>query len=226
MTPLASSPVSIAQRWIIAVGCLCVVIGSTINADAQDRIGLTVAAGAVINTESPPAEDFTEPFFVFGVQRVIKNYVVIEGDASYWAHTFRHEFGPRNINGPNGVIGTVQGGEIVDTNKEFIFGMNVLVRSTGKVRVFGGVGAALVVENSDYQQQDFGCSPSLDPRTCSRYVNQRTNGPMPLFRVLGGVEVPVSARAAVVGAVRRDTVTWEDFTTNVAVTAGVRFSFH
>jgi hypothetical protein len=43
--------------------------------------------------------------------------------------------------------------------------------------------------------------------------------------VLGGVEVSMSERAAIVAAVRRDTVTWEGSTTNIAITGGIRFAF-
>ena len=216
---------SIAQRCIITIGCIGVLLGVSVNASAQDKIGLTLAAGTVFNADPPPAEDFTEPFYLFSVQSVIKKYFVIEGDASYWAHTSRQEFGPHPINGPNGVIGFVQGGESVDTGKDFILGLNFLVRSAGRVRAFGGVGAAIVYESSDYQQQEFGCSTSLDPRTCMRFVNQRTSGPLPLFRVLGGVEFLVTDRIGIVGAVRRDALRWEDSKTNIAVTAGVRFGF-
>lgn len=215
---------SATPRFLFTVACVCAALGYSSTADAQDKVGLTLAAGAVFNATSPPAEDFTEPFFLFNVQKVIKRYFVLEGDASYWAHTSRSERGPHTISGPNGVLGTVQRSETVDTNKDLILGLNFLVRSTGKVRIFGGGGAAIVFENSDYEQQDFGCSPSLDPRSCSRLINKRLNGPFPLFRVLGGVEVPVTNRVAIVGAARLDSVTWEGTSNTVAATTGVRFS--
>jgi len=214
------------MKRIIIVACVCVILGFSTRADAQDKVGLTLAAGAVFNADPPPVRDFTEPFFLFSVQRVMKKYFVLEGDASYWAHTDRSETGPGNINGPSGVIGHVERSEVVDRNEDLIAGLNFLVRSTGKIKIFGGAGTAIVFENSDYEQQSFGCSPSLDPRTCSRLVNKRLNGPFPLFRVLGGVEVPVTDRAAIVGAMRLDSVTWEGTSNTVAATAGVRFSFH
>lgn len=212
-------------RLIVRVVVLLCALALSVNADAQDKVGLTLSAGAVFNADPPPAEDFTEPFFLFSAQRVIKTYFVIEGDASYWAHTSRTEFGPHDITGPAGVIGSVQGAELVDTNKDLALGVNFLVRSKGRIRVFGGVGAAMVFEASDYEQQSFGCSASLDARSCTRYVNNRVNGPLPLFRVLGGVEVPVTNHSAIVTAVRRDSVTWEGTRTTVAATAGLRFSF-
>jgi len=211
---------------MFTAACCCAALVAPSIAGAQDKIGLTLAAGAVFNADPPPAKDFTEPFFLFSVQSVIKRYFVLEGDASYWAHTSRSEQGPHPINGPGGVIGTVQSSEVVDSDSDFILGLNFLVRSTGKVRVFGGAGAAIVFESSDYQQQSFGCSPSLDPRTCTRLVNQRVNGPFPLFRVLGGIEVPMTDRIVIVGGVRLDSVTWEGTTNTVATTGGVRCSFH
>src|ERR1043165_5638905 len=129
MTLLSSSPMPIARWPMITVACMCLLFGVAINANAQDKVALTVAAGGVFNADPPPAENFTEPFFLFSVQGVFKKYFVIEGDGSYWAHTSRHEFGPHTINGPNGVLGTVQSGEVVDTNKDTILGINFLVRS-------------------------------------------------------------------------------------------------
>jgi len=213
------------KQWICRIAVFVGALGVAASAHAQDKVGVTIAVGPVFNADSSPAEDFTEPFFLFSVQRVMKRYFVIEGDASYWAHTSRTEFGPHDITGPAGVIGSVQSAELVDTNKDLALGLNFLVRSTGRIRVFGGVGAAMVFEGSDYEQQSFGCSASLDPRSCTRYVNKRVNGPLPLVRVLGGVEVPVNNRLAIVGAVRRDSVTWEGTSTTIAATAGVRFSF-
>jgi hypothetical protein len=203
------------------VACVSL-LGCSISAEAQDKAGLTLAAGAIVNADPPPAENFTEPFYFFSVQGVFKKYFAIEGDASYFAHIYRNEQGPHDVFGPSGAIGHVERSEIVDTNKDLILGANFLVKSSGRVRVFGGVGAAMVFEGSSYEQQSFGCSPSLDPRSCTRFVNNRTNGPLPLFRVLGGVEVSIADHAAIVGAVRRDSLTWEDSSTNVAITGGIR----
>jgi hypothetical protein len=95
------------------------------------------------------------------------------------------------------------------------------VRSTGAVRVFGGVGTSLVMQDETYSQQAFGCSASLLP--CNKYVNHYNRGPFPQFRVLAGVEMPVATRVAIAGSVRYQDQSWEGTSRNVSALAGVRF---
>ena len=53
-----------------------------------------------------------------------------------------------------------------------------------------------------------------------------SRGPLPLFRVLGGIEVPLAKNGlAFHTSVRRDVITWEDRSTFIGAIAGVRFSF-
>src|SRR6185436_8742201 len=122
------------------------------------------------------------------VQRVMKRHFVLEGDLNYWAHTSRHDRGPHDVNGPNGVIGHVDHLTEISDNSYWNLGLNFLVRSTGAVRVFGGAGVGLVMQDETFSQEQFGCSASLLP--CPKYVNHYNRGPFPQFRVLGGVEVP------------------------------------
>ncbi len=103
-------------------------------------------------------------------------------------------------------------------------GAHLLLQSTGKVRVFAGGGAGLSIDNTEYSQQSFGCSPSLDPRSCERFATARSRGPVPLFRAIGGVEVPVTTHLSLVAAVRADVNTFEDRSRLVAALGGVRFS--
>ena len=53
-------------------------------AHAQDSIGLTLAAGVIANATPSPQEDFSEPVYLFSVQRVMKKHFVLEGDVNYW----------------------------------------------------------------------------------------------------------------------------------------------
>jgi hypothetical protein len=194
------------------------------GAHAQDRFGITLGAGVIGGADAAPDTSFAVPVYIISVQGVIRNHFVIEGELAHWTHTVRTELGPHDIVGPNGFLGTVTGTSIVDAHNVWNIGVNVLLRSTGRVRVFGGVGAGLSTDNTEYAQESFGCSPSLDARTCTRFVNARSRGPVPLFRALGGVEVPVTRWLGIVGAARAEASAWEDRRNLVSGIAGIRVS--
>ena len=198
-----------------------VVLGFAATADAQDRVAVTLAAGVLANATPPPAEDFSEPVYLFSVQRVIKQRFVLEGELNYWAHTSRRDHGPQDINGPGGVIGHVAGGFAISDNSYVDLGLNFLVKSTGPLRVFAGAGAGIVMQDETFSQQESGCSPGL--QVCSKFETHYNRGPFPLFRVLGGVEIPVTSRVAIVGAARYEDSSWESTNRNVSAIAGVRF---
>lgn len=202
----------------IAIACV------PASAQAQDRVGITLGAGGIFGADPPPAEDFVEPLVAVSVQRVMKRYFALDGELTYWAHTSRVDRGPHDINGPTGVIGHVTHSTEIDDRKYWNLGLNFLVKSTGRVRVFGGAGLGVVTQDTKYSQQDTGCSATTDPRICSPYVDARVRGPLPIARVLGGIEVPVNARMAIVGSVRAEAITWEGSTNFVGAVAGVRFS--
>ena len=196
-----------------------------ISAGAQDRTAIAFGVGPVTTGDSDD-RDVRDPFYVLSVQGVIKRYFVIEGEVAHWNHTVRTERGPHDVFGPSGRIGSVTGTTIVDSDSFWNLGANFLVRSTGRVRVFGGVGASASLDDSEYTQQSFGCSPSLDPRTCQPFRNARLRGPIPVLRVLGGVEVPVASHVGIFGSARWETSTWEDRRTWVSSIFGIRFSFN
>ena len=204
---------------------ILVAVGIPVAAHAQDRVGITLGVGPITSMETAPANGYVEPFFVISVQRVVKRYFVIEGELAHWANTLRIERGPHDVSGPQGVIGRVGGTTTIDSHSLWNVGANVLVRSTGRVRVYGGGGASLSTDNTEHSQESFDCSPSLDPRICQRFVSARSRGPLPLFRVLGGIEVPLAKRVGIYASVRRDVINWEDRSTFIGAIAGVRFSF-
>jgi len=144
-----------------------------------------------------------------------------EGDVNYWAHTSRHDRGPHDINGPSGVIGHVEGSTEISDNSYLTLGFNFLVKSTGAVRVFAGAGLGLVMQDETFSQQQFGCSPSI-PMVCNKFENHYDRA-FPQFRLLGGVEVPVTSRLAIVGSARYENQSWEETSRNVSAIAGVRF---
>jgi hypothetical protein len=207
---------SFQAALIVAAGAV------PITAGAQDRVGITVTAGAIANRDPYPTAHFTEPAYVVSVQRVMKRHFVVEGELAHWSHTDRIERGPHDVFGPEGRIGSVTGTTTLDSGKIWNLGANVLLRSTGAVRVYGGGGASLAWEDSEYSQQSFGCSPGL---SCNHFVNARWRGPLPLFRALAGVEVPMTPRVGVYTSVRAESITWEDTTNWFGAVAGVRFSF-
>jgi hypothetical protein len=188
-------------------------------AGAQDKVALTLGAGAIFNATPPPAEDFTEPIYLLSVQRVLKQHFVLDGEVNYWAHTSRTDRGPHDVSGPNGVIGHADRITEISDNTYWDLGVNFLVKSTGAVRVFGGVGGGIVLQDETYSQQQFGCSASLP---CNEYVNHYDRAFL-LFRVLGGVEVPLTSRVAIVGTARWEDSSWESTRRNVSAIAAVRF---
>lgn len=192
---------------------------------AQDRVGITIQAGVITGEDSAPLDDFSRPVFVASIQHVFARHFVIEGEASYWTLERVIELGRHDIQGPQGVIGTVTGSKVVDAHSFFNYGVNALVKSTGPVRIFGGAGVGLSNDQNTYRQQSFGCSPSLDPRTCEEFVNETGRGPIFMFRVLGGVEVPITKTFELVGTARWERAAWEDRNTWLSATAGIRFSF-
>jgi hypothetical protein len=194
------------------------------RASAQDRVALTVAAGGIFGTDPPPAVNVAAPAISASVQRVWRQHFVLEGSASYWEETTRRERGPYDVQGPSGVIGRIGRTTVLSEDKDFTLGLAFLVRSTGAVRLFGGAGAALITANKTSTQSHADCQIPSQPRACDGYVDRRTQGPLPLFRLIGGVEVPVSARLAIVALVRADTITWEGRTGMVSAMTGVRFA--
>jgi hypothetical protein len=213
-----------ALRRGLRTALVAAALATPAGADAQDRLGVTLGAGAIGGADAAPDTSFAVPAYVISGQGVIKNRFVIEGELAHWAHTVRKELGPHDIVGPNGFLGTVAGTSIVDAHRVWNIGVNFLVRSTGRVRVFGGVGGGMSTDNTRYSQESSGCSPSLDPRTCTRFVSERSRGPVPIFRVLGGVEVPVTSWLGMVGAARAEASAWEDRRNVFSGIAGIRFS--
>lgn len=216
------------RHYLSVVIAMSLVIAATfafpIAAQAQDRTAITFGLGPV--TTADANANLVDPFYVMTVQGVIKEHFVIEGEIAHWNHTVRTEIGPHDITGPNGRIGSVTGTTVVDTDSLWNLGVNFLVRSTGKVRVFGGGGAGVSMNDSEFSQQSFGCSPTLDPRTCEPFENNRLRGPIPVFRALGGVEVPLASHMGLFGSARWETSTWEDRRTWISGIAGIRFSFN
>ena len=208
----------------ISVALIAAALAVPISAEAQDNVAITFAGGAIRSTDPAPGTEFVEPTYVVSFQGVIKRHFVIEAEVSQWSHTLTVERGPHDIVGPEGRIGSVTGTTTIDSGSVWNFGANFLVRSTGRVRVFGGVGVGGSVEASEFSQQSFGCSPSLDPRTCSPFVNNRLRGPVPLLRVLGGVDVPLNERVSIFGSIRRETTAWEDRRDWFSGVGGIRFA--
>jgi hypothetical protein len=212
-------------RWKRAATATLIVatLGIPIGAEAQERVGVAVGAGGVFGTDPPPAENFSAPLFMGSIQRVMKGYFVLEGELTYWAHTSRFDYGPHDVSGPSGVIGRVGRTTVLDDRKYWTLGLNFLVRSKGALRVFGGAGAGLVMEDTEYSQTETGCSVPSQPRSCDPYAIARVRGPLPVFRALGGVEVPVATHLALIGTVRAEAIAWEGGSNMVTAIAGVRF---
>jgi hypothetical protein len=191
---------------------------------AQDRFGITLGVGMIGGADSAANSRFAVPVYNVAIQGVFKRYLIVEGELAHWSHSLRTNHGPHDIVGPNGFLGTVTGATIVDAHRVWNVGVNLLVRSTGRVRVFGGGGAGLSIDDTEYSQQSFGCSPSLDPRSCTRFVSARMRGPVPQFRALGGVEVPLTPSLGIFAAARSEASAWEDRRNLVSGVGGLRFS--
>jgi hypothetical protein len=204
---------------------LAIALGSPIATAAQDRFAITLGAGILAGEDAVPTSDFTRPVYTLSLQSVIKRHFVVDGELAHWTLLRRIEHGPHDITGPEGRLGSVTGTTINDSHDFWNVSVNFLVKSTGPVQVFGGVGAGVSTDNNEYSQQSFGCSPTLNARTCQRFVNRTKRGPVPLFRGLGGIEVPLTDRLELVGAVRYETTAWEDRRNWLSATAGLRFSF-
>ena len=214
-----------AVRWKRAATATLIVasMGIPLGAEAQERVGVAVGAGGVFGTDPHPAGDFSTPLLTGSIQRVMKSYFVLEGEFTYWAHTTRFDYGPHDVSGPSGVIGRVGHTTVLDDRKYWTPGLNFLVRSKGALRVFGGAGAGFVIEDTEYSHTETGCSVPSQPRSCDPYAIARIRGPLPVFRALGGVEVPVATRLALIGSVRAETIAWEGGRNMVNAVAGVRF---
>ena len=210
------------KQFIVAIGISLLALPAA--AEAQDRVGITIQAGLITGDDALPLESFRRPLFTASVQRVFKQHFVIEGEVSYWTLERVIERGPHQITGPRGVLGTVTGSQVVDSHRFWNIGINALVKSTGPVRIFGGAGTGLSSDRNVYTSQAFGCSPSLDPRTCQPFVNDTGRGPIFMIRALGGVEVPVSELVELVGTIRAEKTAWEDRSDWLSATAGIRFS--
>jgi len=193
-------------------------------AEAQDKVGISLSAGVLSARDSAPLGEFQRPLLAVSIQRVFWDHFVVEGELTHWTYLRHLEFGPRNVIGQQGVIGSVTGGEVNNAHSYWNYGLNLLLKSTGRVRVFGGAGLGLSYDNNDYSQQSFGCSPSLAAATCDRFTTHYDRGGF-IVRALGGVEVPITSRVGVVGSLRGEKTNWEDASNWLSATAGVRFAF-
>jgi hypothetical protein len=210
------------RRFCIAVEVL--LLGLPVAAAAQDRVGISLSAGVLAATDAAPLGDFQRPLFTVSMQRVFWDHFVLEGELTHWTYLRRLEFGPRPVINQQGPIGTVTGGEINDSHNFWNYGVNALLKSTGRVRVFGGAGLGMSYDNNNYSQQSFGCSPSLDPRTCERFDQHYDRGGF-VFRALGGVEIPITPRIGITSSIRAEKTSWEDRSEWLSGAAGIRFAF-
>ena len=211
------------RHLCIAAGVL--ILAPPLAAEAQDRVGIAVSAGLLTGQDAAPLGDFTRPVFVGSIQRVFKHRLVIEGEVSHWTLERVIEHGPRPITGPQGVLGFVQGTTIADSHRFWNLGANLLLKSSGRVRVFGGGGAGWSTDRNVFRQQSVGCSTSLDQRTCDPFENVTGRGPILMLRVLGGVEIPITPRVGLMGSARFETTAWEDRRDWLSATGGIRFAF-
>ena len=210
-------------RSVFAV--LCALALSPAAADAQDKVGIALSAGVLSARDAAPLGDFQRPLFMVSVQRVFWDHFVIEGELTHWTYLRHLEFpGPRNITDSHGVTGTVAGSETNSSHKMWNYGVNALLKSTGRVRFFAGGGLGMSYDDNDYWQQTFGCSPSLDQRVCHRFNQHYDRGGF-VLRALGGVEVPITPRIGFTSSIRAEKTSWEDRNEWLSGTAGIRFAF-
>ena len=92
------------NRRFLTIALLFAALEFPAAAYAQ-RVGITVAAGAIGDRAAVPPTTLSAPVFTLSVQRVMRTYFVLEGELAHWFQTTRHEQGPHNINGPSGVLG-------------------------------------------------------------------------------------------------------------------------
>lgn len=203
----------------LAIGLL----GLPVTAAAQDRVAISLSAGVLGARDSAPLGEFHRPVLMVSIQRVFADHFVLEGELTHWSYLQHLEFGPRVVSGPNHV-GTVSGGETNSSHKMWNYGVNALLKSTGRVRIFGGGGVGVSYDDNDYWQQSYGCSPSLDPAVCSKYQTHYDRGGF-VFRALGGVEIPITSRTGIAGSVRVEKTSWEDRHEWLSGTVGIRFAF-
>ena len=209
------------RHFFVAVGVFLL----SVPAEAQDRVGIALSGGVLSSTDAAPLGDFQRPLFMVSVQRVFWDHFVLEGELTHWTYLRHLEFpGPRNITDSRGVVGTITGSEVNDSHNFWNYGVNALLKSTGRVRVFGGAGLGMSYDNNDYSQESFGCSPSLDPRICQRFDQHYDRGGF-VFRALGGVEVPITPRIGFTSSIRAEKTSWEDRNEWLSGTAGIRFAF-
>ena len=124
-------------------------------AGAQHNSAITISAGVIGGDDAAPSPDFRRPVYTFSMQRVFKRYFVIEGEVSHWTLRRTIEHGPHDITGPQGRLGSVTGTTIEDSHNFWNFGANFLVKSTGRVRMFGGAGAGPSTDANVFTQQSF-----------------------------------------------------------------------
>ena len=212
------------MRHGVSAAAALVLLGQPGMTEAQDRVGISLSAGVLSARDSAPLGDFQRPLFTVSIQRVFWDHLVIEGELTHWTYLRHLEFGPRPIITQQGPVGTVTGSEINDSHNFWNYGVNALLKSTGRVRVFGGAGLGVSYDNNNYSQQSFGCSPSADPRVCDRFDQHYDRGGF-VVRALGGVEIPVTPRIGITTSIRAEKTSWENRDEWLSATAGIRFAF-
>lgn len=209
------------KQFIVAIGIS--LLGLPAAAEAQDRVGIALSAGVLSASDSAPLGEFQRPLFTVSIQRVFADYFAIEGELTHWSYLRHLEFGPRTITPAGGQItGTITGSEVNSSHQMWNYGVNLLAKSTGRVRVFGGAGVGLSHDSNDYWQQSYGCSPGLN--VCERYDIHYARGPIFVIRALGGAEIPITSRIGITSSIRAEKTAWEDREDWLSATAGVRFS--
>ena len=111
-------------------------------AEAQDKVGISLSAGAV-RARLGTARRVRQPLLAVSIQRVFWDHFVVEGELTHWTYLRHLEFGPRNVIGQQGVIGSVTSGEVDHARSYWNYGpLNLLLKSTGRVRVLAAPASA------------------------------------------------------------------------------------
>lgn len=195
------------RYWHIAIGIILMTGLTPASSNAQ---GLTVSFGAGMAHPLHADLDFNAPLLAVTAQIPVGRHMALEPEFTRWEHTTTVEEIGLTIQGVQGPIG--HAGRLITrrSRTSWSIGANGLARGGGRtLRVFGGGGIGLYVQESSYRVTLEDCVVPTQPSVCTDQRIDRSRGDLGV-QAIGGIDVVLAPRWIAFGAFRAEVQSFRD----------------